>query len=210
MKAFIFDMDGVIINTEPIINGLVKELCIKLGICLSEEELFKLTGVSSKNFWTYMQQNHNLNQNLDEYKKMWDINREIAAYKKVSIDTNLLIFLRLLQKSNIKIAMATSAGELRMNLVLDIFSLRKYFNVTVCDMEISKSKPDPEIFLLAARKLQIEPQNCVVIEDTDYGIEAAINAGMTCWLYTKYTKAGKLSHNANFIFSDFAELYSKI
>lgn len=208
MRAFIFDMDGVIINTEPITNGLVKELCAKLGVCLTDDELYRLTGVSAKNFWTYMQENHHMKQSIDYYRKMWDVDREITEYKKMNIDKNLLNFLSLLQKSNYKIALATSAGERRMNMVVDLFDLRKYFDITVSDSEVSKSKPDPEIFLLAARKLQIDPQNCVVIEDTDYGIEAAVNAGMKCWLFTKYTRIGKLSYKAELIFSDFTELLS--
>lgn len=97
-----------------------------------------------------------------------------------------------------------------MSAVLDRFKIRKYFQVTVTEDEVTESKPNPEIYLKAAQKLKIDPGDCIVIEDTDSGIQSATDAGMKCLLYTKYTAPGNLRHKAELTFVSFKELISKI
>jgi HAD superfamily hydrolase (TIGR01509 family) len=93
---------------------------------------------------------------------------------------NAEIFLREIQAANIPIALATSSRKMKMQLVMEESGLGKYFSVFVTGEEVAHGKPHPEIFLLAAERLNVDPKQCLVIEDAVNGVAAAKAAGMKC------------------------------
>ena len=96
----------------------------------------------------------------------------------VSLVPGILNFLKKLKEAKTPVALATSSRLESMDLVLDKFKLRSYFQIIINANQISRSKPDPEIYLKAANQLKINPKDCVVFEDSYSGVEAAKRAGM--------------------------------
>ncbi len=210
IKAVIFDMDGVVINSQPIANRLLEATCKNLGVFLTKKELSNLTGASGRRFWEYVKQTYNLPKDISYYQSLYNEDLEISEYKSLSVDKELVNLLGFLSKNKIKIAIASSASKKRMEAVLDQFGIKKYFTVRICDSDVSKSKPDPEIYLLAAEKLKLDPYDCAAVEDTDSGILASTKAGMKCFLCIKYTPVGGLCNKAIFTSKDFSVLEQKI
>jgi HAD superfamily hydrolase (TIGR01509 family) len=144
-----------------------------------------LLGASGHDFWVYGKDTYHLPRFAEYYGGLYDTDEEIAAYEKLASIEGIVPLLSDLQMHHIACALATSATEKRMNAVLDIFCLRDYFKQTICIKDVHAAKPDPEIFLLTAEKLQCKPSECVAIEDFLRGLQAAKNAHMKCILYKK-------------------------
>lgn len=111
MKAVIFDMDGVIIDSEPIAKKIMVATCEKLGVCLKDDEIRDLIGTSSKRIWTYIKNKYRLPESVDYYRSLYNEDSEIKAYENLCIDKELMDFLVFLQSNNIKIGLATSASR---------------------------------------------------------------------------------------------------
>lgn len=119
----------------------------------------------------------------------------------------LLPFLQALQAQGVKLAVGTSAPESNVLFTLDGLPLRPYFTAVVDASMIQRGKPDPEIYLTAARQVGVDPSRCVVFEDALAGIEAGLRAGMTVVaLATTHTRAELADTGATRIIDDFTEL----
>ena len=101
----------------------------------------------------------------------------------------LEFFLQESYKQNIPMALATASYLPNVDLVLDTLNIRKYFSAIVSADDVTKSKPDPQTFLLAAERLKVQPADCIVFEDVPKGVEAAANAGMRAVVITTQHKA---------------------
>jgi HAD superfamily hydrolase (TIGR01509 family) len=116
-------------------------------------------------------------------------------------------FLRDLNKEGFKTAVATSGPTENVNLVMDGLGLRTCFDVIVTGAEVARGKPEPDIFLLAARRMNFVPGECIVFEDSTVGIEGARRAGSPCIaLATTHTKEELSACSAFRIISDFRSL----
>ena len=104
------------------------------------------------------------------------------------------------------LAMASSNTRKAIDKVMDIFSLSKYIKVSVSGEEVEKGKPNPEIFLKAAKKLGVEPKNCLIIEDTFVGIQAAKAAGMKCIGFKNPNSGDQDLSGADLVVESFKEL----
>jgi HAD superfamily hydrolase (TIGR01509 family) len=110
----------------------------------------------------------------------YDVEQEIEMYREIGMIPGVLELLAGLRSRGLKTALATSASRHRMQSVIEMFDLAILFDAVVCDEDVKLSKPDPEIFITAAEKLDVMPENCVVIEDSRNGLIAAKKAGMFC------------------------------
>ena len=158
IKAVIFDMDGVIVDTEPIYYERLHEFLKFNDIDPDLEELEKIAGASSRDAWDYFK-----NRPVD--------NREI-----VNPDLNTL--LDWLKKEDYQIALASSSSMGEIQKVLEECDLKHYFESILSGDMFEQSKPNPEIYFKSAEKLHVKPEECLVIEDSTYGITAAKDAGM--------------------------------
>jgi beta-phosphoglucomutase len=183
IRACIFDLDGVIVDTAHYHYLAWKRLANELGIDLSPEDNEKLKGVSRMH-------------SLEIILKMAGISlsehdREVLANRKNSWFVDYLermapeeIFpgvkdlIRQLKSKGLKVGLASSSKNAQT--VLQLLHINELFDVVVDGTMITHSKPHPEIFLLAASKLQSPPDECLVFEDAESGVEAAIAAGMKC------------------------------
>ncbi len=186
MKAVIFDQDGIIIDSESAnVNSAVKAFK-KLGITIKEEEKDWIIGrrtEDSKDFF--------LEKYRFSYKEFACIKKEIylELLKSAPLFDKTISLIKELHKMGVPIALTTSSGMESVLQVLKKAKLENVFDVLVTYEDYEKRKPHPDPYIITAKKLNLEPKDCVVIEDSFVGVEAAKKAGMKCIaIPTGYTK----------------------
>jgi beta-phosphoglucomutase len=181
VQACIFDLDGVIVDTAKYHYLAWKRLAKELGFDFTLEDNERLKGVSRMDSLNILLSIGGIElceeekETLANKKNLWYVDY-ISKLSEDEILTGVLDFFEILKENNIKIALG-SASKNSM-LILKNLKLVEYFDAIVDGNKVSKAKPDPEVFLRAAEELSINPKNCVVFEDSEAGIEAALNAGM--------------------------------
>lgn len=175
--AFLFDMDGVIVDSNPFHKIALKQFCKKYGHDLDETQLLeKIYGRTNKDWLK------NVFGELDPatMKKYADekelLFRELYKNDIQPVD-GLLNFLDRLNELKVAKAIATSAPIENVEFTLSKTGMKKYFATILDESFVSKGKPDPEIYLKTAAALGFAPENCIVIEDSLSGIKAGKNAG---------------------------------
>jgi beta-phosphoglucomutase len=204
-KGFIFDLDGVIVDTAKYHFLAWKRLARSLGIDFTEEENEQLKGVSRVRSlekilaWG--------NKTISEAKftqLMHDKNEEYLSYISEMNSDEILPDVPRVLKALIKKEQPISLGSASKNArtILDRVDLRKHFDAIVDGNDVSKAKPDPEVFLIAAKLLNMKPENCIVFEDSVAGVEAANVANM---ISIGIGSKDVLGH-AKYVFNDFTEI----
>lgn len=183
IKAVIFDLDGVIVDTAHYHYLAWKRLANELGIDLTEADNERLKGVSRMdsldiilNLGGITRSQHE-KETLANKKNTWFVDY-VERMVPEEIFPGVPQLLKKLREKGIKVALASSSKNART--VIKLLHIQNDFDVVVDGTMIKNSKPDPEIFLLAASKLGLEPKDCVVFEDAEAGVEAALAAGMSC------------------------------
>jgi len=181
VKAVIFDLDGVIVSTDDYHYRAWKAMADEVGIYFDRTINERLRGVSRMESLEIILEKAN-KQHTDEEKIQMTENKN-SLYKEFldeltpnDILTGVMKVLEILKKDNIKIAIGSSSKN--TPIILEKIGLKNYFDEVADGNEIKNSKPDPEVFLLASRKLGIAPEECLVVEDADAGIEAALAGNM--------------------------------
>ncbi len=203
IEAVIFDMDGVLVDTEPHHTILEQGLFDHFNINISEEEHVTYMGKTSEKMWEEIVRDKNLSEDVMTYLAKHE--EEAKNYFTQLADLHpipgLVDILNYLTETDIPIAVASSSSPAMIEAILKKSGLTKYFNLTVSSVETGKSKPEPDVFLLTASRLNIKPEHCMVIEDSENGIKAAKAAGMLCIAYRNSEES-----SADEIISEFSEL----
>jgi HAD superfamily hydrolase (TIGR01509 family) len=205
IELVIFDMDGVMFDTEKIACRSWKALGRKYKYGIDDGIFAKTVGLSiestGKVYKKHFGAGFPFKKMKDEQiKMMMDYILSEGAPVKEGVN-ELLIYIK---NKNLKIALATSALKERAELLLKMSDTRKYFDAVTCGDEITDGKPDPEIFLKTAEKLNCKPENCLVLEDSENGIKAAHRAGMLPVLILDFIRPGK--EIESMIFKKFSSL----
>jgi len=182
IKAIIFDMDGVLVDSEPFNIEIEKRQFELNHLSILEEEHHQYMGVATDVMWREIAKRQSLSlpvETLIEQNKTESIHY-FTELKEIPVMPGLVDLLEKLTLKNFPIAVASSSFPEIIELILQRTGLRKHFQVVVSSQEAGKSKPEPDVFLLAAKQLGINPQDCMVIEDSANGIKAAKAAGMRC------------------------------
>lgn len=173
-KAVIFDMDGLMIDSERVTyNEYVKKLA-ELGHHDFTEELYRnCLGKNKQGICQVFIDHYGQDFPMDE---VWDdvhvwIDESLRQY--VPKKKGLVELLEYLKANNYKTIVATSSGRARVDEILKNADLTKYFDDTICGDEVTHGKPHPEIFLTACQKLDVKPEEALVLEDSEAGILAA-------------------------------------
>ena len=188
LKAVIFDFDGVIVDSELLHYQAFNRILSPLGIEMSTQQYYdKYLGLSDEELLRTVNKERKLP--LSEKKLRQLLQEKAVSFKELAVSQASIIegvpaFLKMLSDNKIPMAICSGAllGEIEM--ILKGAGLRDYFDVIVSAEQVKKGKPDPEGFLLALKLLNkktsqpIKPQDCIVIEDSHWGLEAAKNAGM--------------------------------
>ncbi len=181
IKACIFDLDGVIVDTAKYHYLAWRRLANELGFDFSENDNERLKGVSRMDSLNILLEIGGVEldevrkQELAKKKNEWYVEL-IADMDKTEILPGTTQFLTELQKTGIKIALGSASKNAKT--ILRRIGLIEMFDTIVDGTDISKAKPDPEVFLLGAKALNVDPNECVVFEDAVSGVEAALSAGM--------------------------------
>src|SRR4030066_1350119 len=179
VKLIIFDMDGLMFDTEKLIYRSWKETCKKHKQNISDEIFKKPIGLNWKRtievYKKYYGSSLPYEDIIDETMNIFE---DLIRSEGVPLKEGVLELLDYNKKKQLKMAVATSTKRDRTELMLNLSNTGKYFDIVVCGDEITNGKPDPEIFLETAKKLNCRPENCIVLEDSKNGIVAACKAGM--------------------------------
>ena len=177
--AFIFDMDGTLVDNMPFHIQAWTNMLAGLGVRTTPEAfLHQTAGKTNRQILREI-----FGGSLTEAETVSHVRRKEALYRSVYRPhlkpiAGLIEFLNEAQRLCIPMAVATSAGKTNRDFVLQGLAIEAYFSVVVGVEEIHEGKPDPEIFLKAAERLAVAPGDCLVFEDALAGIEAASRAGM--------------------------------
>jgi beta-phosphoglucomutase family hydrolase len=205
-KAVIFDMDGVIAETEHAHIVAEKQTMLKYGIEISEDELHEYTGTTAKVMFTSLIEKYKLNTTFDRIFK----EKEEILFKLLEEDVHptkgVIDLLHKLKKMKIKLAVASSSHKRMIEYVLKKLKIIDLFDSIVGAEDIDRSKPDPEIFLVSAKRLNVKPKECIVVEDSKLGVEAAKKAGMKCLGYVNPSSGKQDLSKADFVADDFCKL----
>jgi beta-phosphoglucomutase len=183
IKGFLFDLDGVIVDTAKYHFLAWKRLADELSIPFSENDNERLKGVSRMRSLDIILELGSLNlsepvkEELASKKNAWYVDY-ITNMTPDEILPGAMEFIQQAKEQNIKIALG-SASKNAMT-ILERLKITNYFDAIISGNEVSKAKPDPEVFLKGAEALGLAPEECVVFEDAAAGVEAANNGHMKC------------------------------
>ena len=178
-KAVIFDMDGVIFDTEKVYLDIWIEVFEKYGYKMTKELYVNVMGTGRKNvIKTFLE---NFGDDLP-IEKMYEEKDNQLFYiienQGIPLKEGVKELFSMLKEKDYKIALATSAKKERVEKQIKDKWLKESFDAIVCGDDVEKGKPSPDIFLKAAKEIDVEPENCFVVEDSPSGIKAAFSGGM--------------------------------
>lgn len=206
-KGFIFDLDGVIVDTAKYHFLAWKSLANGLGIDFSEKENEQLKGVSRVRSLEKILSWGNTSLPEEEFNRlMAQKNEDYLKYIDDMDDSELLPMvketLEALKEAGQGIALGSASKNARH--IIDKVHVTSYFDAIVDGNDVTKAKPDPEVFLNAAKLLGIDAEDCIVFEDSVAGVQAANIAGMI----SIGIGSAEVLHEAHYVFKDFTEISS--
>ncbi len=179
MDAVILDMDGLMIDTEPLYKTALQKTAREFGYTLTDDFMMHLVGRPDpdcrKMIAEHTGPDFSINSFWEQWPKLW---KSEAQSKGIGQKPGLQEFFNFLSKWNIPTAIATSSSRKQAFFSLDAANITHPFDHIVTGDEVEKGKPAPDIFLKAAEKLNVKPESCVALEDSENGIQAAYSAGM--------------------------------
>ncbi|MEM6517074.1 MAG: HAD family phosphatase [Bacteroidota bacterium] len=207
-KAALFDMDGVIVDTEHLHRSAYFQMFNEVNIEVSNELYESFTGQSTQNICQQIVDYFNLPlcaQTLIQLKR--DYFKELFENdKSLHLLHGVLELIKDYYNNNMSLVLASSASMENINKIFERFDLNKYFSGKVSGADLENSKPNPEIFIKAAELAGFSPDECFVIEDSTNGIEASNAAGIFCVGYkSKHSKNQDYS-KANVVILEFNDI----
>lgn len=205
LKAVLFDMDGVIVDNRDAHLAAFVEFAKRHGIDLDPNVVLPYFGSTNAVIMKAVFGRELEPDELERYaEEKEEIYREIY-YPVIAPAEGLVDLLKALRAAGVKTAVGSSAPRVNVDFVLERCGIAEYFDAVASGSEITRSKPDPEVYLLAASKLDVAPQYCVVCEDAFVGVEAARNAGMHV-IAVASTFAREMHKDYDLLIDDFREV----
>jgi HAD superfamily hydrolase (TIGR01509 family) len=208
IQTVIFDMDGVIVDTEPVHRYAYFQHFSELNIDVSEELFTSFTGNSTRNVFQRVNSIFNLNADVEELilRKRTIFNDAFDHKEDLELLEGVENLIKNLHENGVELILASSASKVTIDRVFRRFGLNPYFSNIVSGEDFPKSKPHPAIFEFAASLSKAPKENCIVIEDSTNGVLAAKAAGIYCVGYNSiHSKLQDLS-KADLIINHFNEL----
>lgn len=200
IKAIIFDLDGVLVSTDELHYKAWSKLCSDEDIYFDHNINNKLRGISRIDCFNVITEEQKIKYSLEEKIELTNLKNEyylneLKNLDKSNILSNVLETLKQLKERDIKLAVGSSSKNAK--LILEKLDLLKYFDEIIDGNDITKSKPNSEVFLKASNNLKIKEENCLVVEDAISGIVAANNANMVSVAISDATKSNLADYNIN-------------
>ncbi|MFH0875672.1 MAG: HAD family phosphatase [archaeon] len=208
IKAVIFDMDGVLVDTEKYHEKAYRYVSKTAGAEITGKEIIKLKGVTALEIFKYLLKKHNIRENPKKYALLKD--KVYRSYlKNIKLLPGVLDLLKKLKKNKVKVALASSGSRLNVQFILKKLKIKKYFDAVIDGEQVKRGKPAPDVFLKAAEKLKVNPSEGIVIEDTNTGIIAGKKSGMFVVAVTTTFPKSKLK-DADLVVDSLKELKIEI
>ncbi len=180
LQAVIFDMDGVLIDSEPYSVAANKAILPCFGLKPEVFDKGNFIGTSVKFYIDTINKTYGTKIEYAEYEKLKQQKYCELAHGKIKPSPGVVKLLNSLIKEGIRIAVASSGSKKKVAFNLAESGLSHYFKLVVTGEHVRDSKPNPEIYLLTARGLGLDPAECVAVEDSVHGVKSARAAGMGC------------------------------
>ncbi|MFY7743008.1 MAG: HAD family hydrolase [Flavobacterium sp.] len=208
IQTVIFDMDGVIVDTEPVHHFAYQQHFKRLNIEVSPEMYASFTGNSTKNIYERLKSVYGLKEDvldLVEVKRNL-FNDAFDQKEDLFLLDGVEELIQELHKNGMQLILASSSANVTIQRIFNRFDLNKYFTHKVSGEDFPKSKPHPAIFQKAAELAQTSVEHCIVIEDSTNGIMAAKAAGIYCVGYDSFHSKMQDYSLADKVISHFNEL----
>jgi len=207
MNAFVFDMDGVLADNSDFHVQSWTEYSRQYGRELSVDDIKRRLGFNNREYMRFV-----LGREPTEAEVIKSTVEKEALYRKIyqkhlAVPPGLIALLDAAKQADIVCGVATSAPEENVRFVLDGLNIRHYFKEIVDASQVKHCKPDPEIYVLAAKRLGVKPAQCIVFEDAIAGVQAGNAAGMrVIAITTSYPALVLAEHNPAAIIASFKDL----
>jgi len=206
IKAVIFDMDGLMVDTEPLYSKAMSQVAEKRGKSFTLEIKQKLMGRRAIESLTIFKEHLGLNESPEELLlEREEIYGKLLA-QNITPMPGLFKLLELLNKLGLRKAIASSSKQRWIELIINKLGIVDQFEIIVSGEEIKHGKPDPEIYLLTSKKLNLAPEECLVLEDALSGVASAKAAKMKCITVPNQFTQGLDFSNADLVVNSLEEI----
>ncbi|AKM79335.1 MAG: HAD-superfamily hydrolase, subfamily IA, variant 3 [Candidatus Beckwithbacteria bacterium GW2011_GWB1_47_15] len=187
-QAVIFDMDGVIVDSEDVWYRHRGQLYKKMGVDYTKVKDEDVVGRSMDGIYQQLTDKYGLKVSKEKFLQLYHQTANQVYQEEVALLPAVLDLIKQIALSGLKMTVASSSPPSWIKMVLTRFDLKKFFPLVVSAEDVAgRGKPAPDIYLYTARKLKVKPQDCLVIEDSINGVKSAHKAGMTVIWYNPGT-----------------------
>lgn len=207
MKAVIFDMDGVLVDSQPYHFKADIDTMAEYGVIKDQKFYESFAGTLTADRMRTLKEMFGLDVPVEEMTiKRENMILDIMGKEDIKPVSGIPEFLRSIEEKGLTTAVASSSDYKLINLILDRLKIAKYFDSVTSGSDVKRGKPSPDVFLLAAERIGIEPAECLVVEDSENGVKAAKAAGMKALGYINPTSGKQDLSLADFITDDFKKI----
>lgn len=207
MKAVIFDMDGVLVDSQPYHFKADIDTMAEYGVIKDQKFYESFAGTLTADRMRTLKEMFGLDAPVEEMTiKRENMILDIMGKEDIKPVLGIPEFLRSIKEKELTTAVASSSDYKLINLILDRLKIAKYFDSVTSGSDVKRGKPSPDVFLLAAERIGIEPAECLVVEDSENGVKAAKAAGMKALGYINPTSGKQDLSLADFITDDFKKI----
>jgi len=178
-QAAIFDMDGLLLDTERVALHAFQQACDRLSLPFLKPVYLNIIGQNAKGIEETILAGYGCDLDYFTLRSVWmEYYHGVVEHQAIPIKEGVINLLEWLTAQQIPMTVATSSAQRSANIKLQLSGLNKYFDRITTGCEVSQGKPHPEIFLLAAERLNTAPQHCLGFEDSNNGVRAGVAAGL--------------------------------